>query len=327
MRRREFIAGLGGAVAWPFAARAQQAGRVRKVGILMPYPASDAEIQDRVEALRQEMRTLGWRTGENLVVDERWVGDDMGRVRAGVAELVATSPDVIVATGARVIPLLKQQTSTIPIVFVATTDPLGRGLVSSLARPGGNVTGLALSETPVTEKMLEFLTHVAPQIRRVATIFNPDNPSSPINIKFFREAAAKLRIEAVVAPIRHASEIGHVIEANGISGGGALFPSDLTILQQRDIAVAAVNSHGVPAIFADRAMVVGGGLISYSADRKHLFRLSADYVDRILKGESPGELPVQQPTKYELVVNLATARALGLSVPPMLLALADEVIE
>jgi putative ABC transport system substrate-binding protein len=326
MRRREFIAGLTGVAAWPLAARGQQAGSVRRVGIVMPYPESDAEVQDRVEAFRQELRSRGWR-GENMRFDERWLTDNMGLVRSGVADLVATKPDVIMATGARVMPVLKQQTSTIPVVFVATSDPLGRGLVSSLARPGGNMTGFALSELPVIEKMLELLKRIAPDARRVAMIFNPDNPSSPANIRSFTEAAVKLSIEPVVSPIRHPSEIERAVEASAGAGGGAVFPSDLTILQQRDVAVAAVNRYRVPAIFADRAFVVKGALIAYSADRKFLFRLSADYVDRILRGESPAELPVQQPTKYELTVNLGSARQLGLDPPPSLLVQADEVLE
>jgi putative tryptophan/tyrosine transport system substrate-binding protein len=328
MKRREFITVLVGAAAWPLAARAQQTGATRKVGILMPYPASDAEIQDRVEALRQELRVLGWRTGENLVLDERWVTDDMTRIRASAAELVAAKPDVIVATGARVIPVLKQQTSSVAIIFVATTDPVGRGLVPSLARPGGNVTGFALSELPIVEKMLEILKQIAPKVRRVTLIFNQDNPASPLNIKSFEEATAKLGIGPVIAPVRHPSDSEAAIEAMAREpDGGALFPSDLTILQQRDVVVAAAARYRLPAIYADRAMVAAGGLISYSADRKYMFRLSAGYVDRILRGESPGELPVQQPTRYELTLNLRTAQSLGLQVSPALLVQADDVIE
>jgi putative tryptophan/tyrosine transport system substrate-binding protein len=329
MRRREFVAALGGlALARASAARAQQAGRARTVGILMPYPETDAEVQDRVAAFRQELQRFGWRTGENLRVHERWATDDMGRVRAAAAELVAAKPDVILATGARVMPVLQQQTRSVPVVFVATSDPIGRGLVASLARPGGNMTGFALSELPIIEKLLDVLKQIAPGVRRVAFIYNPDNPASPRNIEAFNDTAAKFSVEPVIAPIRQPAEIERTIESMARQpNGGALFPSDLTILAQRDLAVAAAARHRLPAVYADRAMVAGGGLISFSPDRKHMFQLSAGYVDRILRGESPAELPVQQPTKYELVLNLKTAQGLGLEVSPALLFQADEVIE
>jgi putative ABC transport system substrate-binding protein len=252
----------------------------------------------------------------------------MRRVDAAVAELVAAQPDVIVATGARVMPVLKRHTSTIPVVFVATSDPVGRGLVASLARPGGNMTGFALTDNLLIEKLLDILLQTAPAVRRVAIVFNADNPGAPRNVEVFKAAAAKLGVEPVVAPVRLPEDVERVAASmTQGANGGLLFPSDLSILAMREPVVAAAARHRVPAIYADRAMVAGGGLVSFASDRKYLFRLSAEYVNRILHGESPAELPVQQPVKYELVVNLKTAQSLGLDVSPALLALADEVIE
>jgi putative ABC transport system substrate-binding protein len=294
----------------------------------MPYPETDAEVQDRVAAFRHGLQEFGWRAGENLQLDERWATDDMGRVRAATAELVAAKPDVILATGARVMPILQQQTRSIPVVFVAISDPVGRGLVTSLARPGGNMSGFALSEVPIVEKQLDFLKQIAPGIQRVALLFNPDNPFSVSNTKAFIAAAQKFAIEPVIAPVRQTNEIERAIETNAREPNAAgLFASDLTILAHRDLVAASAARHRLPAIYADRAMVAGGGLISYSADRKDLFRRSAEYVNRILRGESPAELPVQQPTKYELALNLKTAQRLGLEVSPVLLVQANEVIE
>jgi putative tryptophan/tyrosine transport system substrate-binding protein len=294
----------------------------------MPYPETDAEVQDRVAAFREALEKLGWRAGENLRFEERWATDDMARVRNAAAELVALKPDVILATGSRVLPELQQQTRSIPVVFVATSDPIGRGVVASLARPGGNMTGFALSDQPIPEKLLDLLKQLAPGIRRVSFIFNPDNPASARNREAFTEAAAKLKIEPVIAPVHRPSEIERAIETNAREpNGGLLFPSDLTILAQRELVVGTAARHRIPAVYADRAMVVGGGLVSYAPDRKDLFRRGAEYVDRILRGESPAELPVQQPTRYELTLNLKTARTLGLDVPSALLVQADEMIE
>jgi putative tryptophan/tyrosine transport system substrate-binding protein len=294
----------------------------------MPYLESDAEVQDRVAAFRQELQGRGWRVGENLQFEERWATDDMRRVRSAVTELVAAKPDAILATGARVMPVLKQQTQSIPVVFAATSDPVGRGLVASLARPGGNMTGFALRDTVFVDKLLELLKEIAPGVRRVAIIFNPDNPSSLQNVQAFQEAAARLEIASVIAPLRQPIDPERIIAEQAREPNTALlFPSDLTILGQRDRIVSAAHANRIPAIYADRAMVVGGGLISYGPDRKDLFRRSAEYVDRILRGESPADLPVQQPTSFELALNLKAAQMLGLDVPPNLLARADDVIE
>jgi putative ABC transport system substrate-binding protein len=326
MRRRDFTVAWLGGLSLTWAAWAQQPNRLRTVAIVMPYPETDAEVQDRVAAFREELRKFGWQAGENLRFDERWTTDDMGRVQAAVADLVAAKPDIILGTGARVMAVVQQQTRSIPVVFVAVSAE--RGLVASLQRPGGNITGFTLSGLPIVEKLLEMLTQIAPSVRRVALTFNLDNPNSPRNIQRFTEAAKKLGVKPVIAPVREPTEIERAVEASAQGpNGGVVFPSDLTILTHRDRVVAAVARHRVPAAYADHAMVAGGGLISFSADRKDLFRRSAQYVNRILRGESPAELPVQQPTRYELVLNLKTVQRLGLEVPPALLVQADEVIE
>jgi putative ABC transport system substrate-binding protein len=286
-------------------------------------------VQERVAAFRQELRRLGWWEGKNLSFTERWTTDNLDLIRVGVAELAAAQPDVILATGGRVMPILKQQIRSIPVVFVATNDPVGRGLVASLARPGGNMTGYALQEFSVIGKMLDLLQKIAPEIRRVALIFNPDNAfAASFYTQTFNETAGKLGFEPVIAPIRGPADIEHTLEVIGRepNKGGALFPSDITLLTHRDAIVAAAARYRVPAIYADRAMVTGGGLLSYSVDRKDLFGRSAAYVDRILRGESPAELPVQLPEKYEFVLNLKTAQQLGLEPSPTLLFL-SEVIE
>jgi putative ABC transport system substrate-binding protein len=294
----------------------------------MPYPETDAAMQERVAVFRQELRKFGWRTGENLRFDERWTTDNMERIRAAVAELVASMPDVILAVGGRVVPIVHEQTRSIPVVFLGTSDPVWRGLVASLARPGGNITGFALSEIPNVQKLLDILKEVAPHVRRVALLYNPDNPVTPQNIQVFNEVAASLGFEPVLAPVRQPTDTERAIEAHAQGpNGGLVLPSDLTLLAQRDLIVTAAARHRLPAVYADRAIVAVGGLISYSADRKDQFLRSAEYVNRILRGQKPAELPVQRPTKYELVINLKTAQSLGLEVPPALLAQADEVIE
>jgi putative ABC transport system substrate-binding protein len=334
MRRRDFIILLGGAaVVQPLAARAQQRMGLRRIGILMPYPESDAEVQARVRAFRDELRKLGWVDGDNLTFDVRWATDSLERVRAQAAELVAFNSDVILTTGSRVVPLVQQQTRSIPIVFVGTSDPVGQGLVASLARPGGNTTGFSLSEfagptSPIIGKMLEILKEIAPDIARVALMFNAANPATAFHSRSFQAATATMGIQPTIIPIQRPAEIESAIAAfAGEPNGGMLFPSDLTLLAHRELVTGLVTRHRLPAIFADRVIVASGGLISYSADRTDMFRRAASYVDRILRGEKPGDLPVQQPTRYELVINVKAAQALGLAVPPALMIRADEVIE
>jgi putative ABC transport system substrate-binding protein len=329
IRRREFITLLGGAAAaWPLAARAQQPEQVRKLGMLMPYHEHDADIRARVAVFRQELRKLGWTEGSNLRIDERWSADDMGRIRDYAAELVNLNPDVILVTGRRAVPLVQQQTRSIPVVFVGISDPVASGLVASLARPGGNLTGFSQIEFSLIEKLVEGLRELAPGIARLALISNPDNPATIFYARSFEAAATSLAIRPVIFPVHEPAEIERAIETFAReANGGVVFPPDLTILIHRKLVVSLAAKYRLPAVYTNRAYVADGGLMSYGVEVLDLYRRAASYVDRILRGEKPSELPVQQPTKYELVINLKTAKALGLDVPPMLLARADEVIE
>ncbi|HJS31871.1 MAG TPA: ABC transporter substrate-binding protein [Alphaproteobacteria bacterium] len=328
MRRRAFNTILGGMAAWPLAARAQQPDRMRSVGVLMPYPESDPEIQSRVAAFRDELRKLGWSDGENLRIHERWATDNLDRVQAYATELLKLEPDAILITGGRVVRVMQQRTRSIPTVFVGVTDPLGQGMVASLARPGGNMTGISSPEYSVVAKLLEILKQIAPGTLRAALVFNPENPSGIFYRRYFEAAAQALAIEPAVMLIRQPIEFERAIEAFAQEPrGGLIFPSDLTILAHRRMVTALASRYQVPAIYSDRTMARSGGLVSYSADRTEMFRRGASYVDRILRGENPGDLPVQQPERYELVVNLTAAKAIGIRVPPDLFARADEVIE
>jgi putative ABC transport system substrate-binding protein len=329
MKRREFIAALGGAsVTLPITARAQQAPRLRRVGILMPFPPGDTEWQSRVGALRQGLQRLGWTRGGNIEFDERWTTDNMDLVRSNAANLVELKPDVIVAIGGRVVPALMQLTRTVPIVLPGAVDAVGEGFIESLARPGGNVTGFSIMEFSVFGKILDTLKQIAPATSRVAMIYNPDNPSTVTFRRLFESFALPLSVQPIIAPIHGIADIERAIEALAEQpNGGVFFPPDFTTIALRDQVTAIVARLRVPAIFADRIFVTSGGLVSYDADRTDTFRRAASYVDRILRGEKPGDLPFQQPTKYQLTINLKTAKALGLDVPVQLLALADEVIE
>jgi putative ABC transport system substrate-binding protein len=328
MKRREFITVLGGAATWPLAPRAQQGERMRRVGILMPYAASDTEIQTHLRAFRQELQKLGWTEGGNIRFDEHWTGDDMDLVRANAANLLELKPDVIFALGGRVIPVLMMKTSAVPIVFPSGGDPVGTGWVKSLARPGGNVTGFSTFEFSVVGKMMEILLQIAPSTSRVAFIYNPDNPNAAFYARSFERFAAPLAIKPIMAPIHGIAEIERALENLVTAPNGGVFSApDITITALRDPVVALVARHRLPAIYPDHIFIKSGGLMSYAADRVDLFRRAASYVDRILRGEKPADLPVQQPTKYQLHINLKTAKALGLQVPPALLARADEVIE
>jgi len=327
MKRRDFISLVGGAAAWPLAARAQQADRIRRVGILMPYAVTDTEIQTRVRALRQELQKRGWTEGGNVQFDEHWTTDDRDLIQAHAADLLASKPDVVVAIG-RVIPVLMNMTGSIPIVFPGSGDPVGTGLVKSLARPGGNVTGFSLLEFSIIGKMMEMLKQIAPGTSRVAMVYNHDNHAAAFYARSFEGFAAPLGIVPIRAPIHGMAELERAIEMLVETQNGAvLFATDLTVTVLRDQVVALMARHRLPAIYSDSVLVKSGGLISYAADRVDLYRHAGSYVDRILRGENPAELPVQQPTKYELVINLKTARAAGLDVPQILLARADEVIE
>jgi putative ABC transport system substrate-binding protein len=326
MRRRQFITLVGGAAAaWPLTARGQQGERVRRVGIVMPYVRGDSEFEARARAFRDELARLGW---SNVQFDERWTTDNVDRVRAEAANLLASNPDVVIALGGRVIPVLLELSRSVPIVIPGVSDPVGVGWAESLARPGGNITGFTFLELSMFGKLLETLKQLAPAIARVGFIYNPDNPNTAIFSRQLRDAATTLGLQAVDAPVHGLADIERAIAT--LAGGahsGVLFPPDLTISALRERVVRLVAEHQLPAVYSDPVFVKIGGLAFYGADRTDLFRRAAGYVGRILRGDKPGELPFQQPTKFQLVINLKTAKALGLEVPPMLLARADEVIE
>jgi putative tryptophan/tyrosine transport system substrate-binding protein len=326
--RREFISVLGGAAAWPFVARAQAADRMRRIGILMPYLPSDTQWQSRVGALRQELDQLHWTRGVNIEFDERWTTDNMDLIRANAANLVELKPDVIVAVGGRVIPILMQMTRSVPIVIPGASDPVGARYVENLARPGGNVTGFGLFDFSVIGKTLGVLKQIAPTTSRVVLIYNSDNPNTILYRRVFEEAAGPLSVEPIITPIHSIADIERAIGALAEQpNGGVFFAPDVTNNALRDQIIPIVARLHVPAIYMDRIFVISGGLVSYDVDRIDMFRHAASYVDRILRGENPGDLPFQQPTKYQLTINLRTAKALGLEVPLSLQQRADEVIE
>jgi ABC-type uncharacterized transport system substrate-binding protein len=327
--RREFITLLGGAAAaWPLAAGAQQPERMRRVAILMAYRPSDPEMQARVQALQQELRRLGWTKGVNVQFDERWTADEMELIRANATNLVELNPDVIVTSGGRVVPIFIQLTRTIPIIIPGVGDPVRLGWVENLARPGGNISGFTFYEPSVLGKMLEILKQLAPTTSRIALIYNPDNAASAYSLRLTEEFARSLRIEPVLAPFHGIAELEGTLDLFASKGKGGIFSvPDLTVWQLRVQIAKLAARYRLPAIYTDRIMVKSGGLVSYDADRIEIFRRAASYVDRVLRGEKPADLPVQQPTKYQLTINLKAAKALGLDVPQMLLAGADEVIE
>jgi putative tryptophan/tyrosine transport system substrate-binding protein len=331
-KRREFITLLGGAVAaspmlWPLAARAQRP--MRRIAVLMTNVEDDPEGRARAAALRQGLQELGWTEGQNLRIDWRWSGGDVGRIRGYVAELAAHAPDLIVANGAVNLAALKPVIRSVPIVFVVVNDPVGQGFIASLARPGGNITGFTFVEYSMFGKSLELLKQVAPGAVRVGFLFNPD--TAPYYDRFLPAFETHARHDAVaVIPARVRTEAdidAAVAKLATAPGGGLIVPSDTYTLVHRAVIVKATARHRIPTIYFYRQLVKEGGLISYGPETADIFRRSASYVDRILKGANPGDLPAQAPAKFELAVNVNTARTLGLDVPPNLLALADEVIE
>jgi putative ABC transport system substrate-binding protein len=329
MKRREFITLLGGAVAGgPLAARAQQGERVRRVGVLTNLAQTDSEGRARDEAFVHGLRQLGWTEGDNLRIDRRWTAGDAERARQYATELVALAPDVIVTTGsAGLIPLL-QVTRTIPIVFTVVPDPVGAGFVDSLARPGGNATGFVQFEFGLTGKWLELLKEVAPDITRVAVLREPGLTAAIAQFAALQAVAPSLRVDLVPLNFRDQGDIERTVAAFvRSSNDGMIVTSGPLAAVHREVIIATAARHKLPAVYVSRFTALDGGLISYGPDFRDQYRRAAGYVDRILKGEKPGDLPVQAPTKYELVVNLKTAKALGLEVPPTLLARADEVIE
>ena len=327
MRRREFILLFSGVASWPLAARAQQPGRVRRIGIVMPYATGDAE-NELVVAFKQELAKLGWVDGRNVQFAERWTTDNMDVVRAEAASLMASNPDVVIATGGRVVPILTQLSSSIPIVLPGGSDPVRMGYAKTLARPGGNITGFALLELSMLGKSIEILKQIAPAMARVALIYNPDNPNSVIYRQVAEEASGRIGIEPIASPIHGFSDIdGAVASLAANPNSGIYFLPDVSTLALRKEVVDLTARHRLPAIYWDISFVRLGGLAFYGADRIDLFRRSAVYVDRILRGEKAADLPFQQPTKYQLIINLKTAKALGLTIPEAFLQTADEVIE
>jgi putative ABC transport system substrate-binding protein len=328
MRRREFIAGIGVTATWPLVARAQQPERVRRIGVLVGASADGMDAQTRQAAFLQGLRQLGWTDGRNVRIDTRWGAANADDIRKYAAELVALAPDVILAAGNAPVERLLQASRTVPIVFAIVLDPVGSGFVDSLSQPGGNATGFMQFEYGLTAKWLELLKQVAPGVTRAAVLRDSAVASGIGQFAVIQSVAPSVGVE--VSPIngRDASGIEHAIAAFArTSNGGLIVTSSALAGVHRDLIIALAARHKLPAVYSNRASVTGGGLISYGADLDDQYRRAAGYVDRILRGEKPANLPVQAPTKYELVVNLKTAKALGLELPAALVARADEVIE
>jgi putative tryptophan/tyrosine transport system substrate-binding protein len=328
IRRREFIAGLGLAAVWPPVGRAQQPDRMRRVGCLHGFAGDDPVAQARVAVFREGLAQLGW-TERNVRIEERFAGGDADQMQAYAAELVGSAPDVIVANSTPVVAALKQATRTIPIVFFIVNDPAGQGFVDSLGHPGGNITGFSFVEFPMLGKWLEMLKEIAPSVKRTALVFNPQTaPYYPAFVRDFKGAAPTPAPELSAMPVRDEAEIEAVVSAFAREpGGGLIVAPDPFISTHRAMVIALAERHRLPALYGARHFVRDGGLISYGPDTLDIVHRSALYVDRVLKGERPGELPVQAPAKYELLINLKTARGLGLTVPTALRVRANEVIE
>ena len=328
MRRREFTTLLGGAAAWSLAARAQQGERMRHVGVLINLTADDPEASARVTAFAQGLQQLGWVDGRNLRIDTRWGAGDADSFRRYAAELVTLAPEVILASGFPSAAALQQVTSSVPVVFVLVIDPVGAGFIESLARPGGNFTGFALQEFNTSGKWLELLKEIAPHVTRAAVVRDAALTLGTAQFSAIQAIAPSLGVEVSPIGVRDVPEIERAITAFARSANGGLIVTASSLAAvHRKLIMALATRHKLPAVYYTRYWVKEGGLISYAADFLSQFRTAAGYVDRILKGEKPADLPVQAPTKYELAINLKTAKALGLEIPPSLLALADEVIE
>jgi putative ABC transport system substrate-binding protein len=328
MRRRGFLGVLGGAVAaWPLAARAQQRERMRRIGVLMPL-GNDPEGKARVAALLETLQQLGWVEGRNVHIDYRSAGTHHDEIRKHAAELVALAPDVILGGGGQVMPALRDATRSIPIVFTQTPDPVGAGFVTSLSRPGGNITGFTNFEYGVSGKWLELLKQIAPRVTRAAVIRDPLNPAGLGQWGAIQAVASPLGVELSPIDVRDPGEIERSVAAFASGANSGLIASSSGFaISHRDLIIRLAAQYQLPAVYPFRVYAAGGGLISYGPNTIEPYRRAAAYLDRILKGEKPADLPVQAPTKYELVINLKTAKALGLTVPPTLLARADEVIE
>jgi putative ABC transport system substrate-binding protein len=327
MNRRGFLAGLGGAAAWPLVARGQQGTRMRRIGVLMNFAASDPEGRARYAAFLQGLQQLGWTDGSNLRIDTRWGTNDADR-RKYAAELVALAPDVILASTTVAMGALQNATSTVPIVFSNVADPVGAGFVNSYEQPGGNVTGFMPFEYGISGKWLELLKEIAPHVTRAAVFRDPTSAAGIGQFAAIRSLAQSMGVELIPVGARDAQEVEHTLATFLHSPNGGLIVTASSVgLAESDLFVTFAARHRLPAVYPYRYFVTGGGLISYGPDSVGGYRQAAGYVDRILKGEKPGNLPVQAPTKYDLVINLKTAKALGLDIPPTLVARADEVIE
>jgi putative tryptophan/tyrosine transport system substrate-binding protein len=329
MKRREFMTLLGGAAAtWPLAARAQQPERMRRIGVLMGAVESDPARQSQLAAFRGALAKLGWREGSNLGIEVRWGGDPELCARYA-AELVALAPEVILSDASPPLEALQRQTRTIPIVFVTVADPVGQGFVASLAHPGGNTTGFSVFDAPMAGKWLEMLTQITPPVTRVAMLFNPaTTPYANLLFRAMEEAAPSFAIAVRAAPVNSDSEVDAMMAALAREGrGGVLVLTSIFTVTNRDAIIALAARHRLPAVYAYAFFAEAGGLMSYGVDVADVHRRAADYVNRILKGDKPGDLPVQTPIKFNLVINLKTAKALDITIAPSLLATADEVIE
>jgi putative ABC transport system substrate-binding protein len=332
MRRREFISLVGAVAAWPLtvhAATAQPSEGIRRVAMLSGFAATDPEAQARLLALRQGLKELGWSEQRNLSIDSRWSTGERDQMRTFAKELIDLKPDLIVGMTTPAVAALVQETQTIPILFVNIVDPLGRGLISNMARPGGNVTGFLNFEFSMGGKWLELLKQMVPDVKRVALLFNPDTaPYAGSFMRVAEAAAPSFGVEPIAAGVRDEGELERAVaDCAAKPAGGLIVLPDAFTTNHRELIVALAARHRLPAVYPLRVFAVSGGLVSNGGDPIDIFHRAASYVDRILKGAHPGDLPVQAPSKFELVINLKTANALGLSVPPMLLARADEVIE
>ena len=328
MRRREFVTLLGGAAAWPLAARAQQGERVLRLGIITGAAAEESETKARITAFLQELKHLGWDEGRNVRIEMRAGAGNAGAARKYAAELVAFAPDAILAVGGTTVPPLLEATHTVPIVFTITSDPVGNGLVDSLARPGGNATGFMTFEYGLSGKWLELLKEIAPSVTRAAVLRDPAIPAGAGQLAVIQILAPPLRLDVSAINVRDAREIERAVAAFArLANGGLVVTTSPGAVIHRDLIVALADRYKLPAVYWDPSAVSNGGLISYGPDLINQHRQAASYIDRVLKGEKPADLPVQAPNKYELAINLKTAKALGLIVSPALLARADRVIE
>jgi len=328
MRRRSFIHGIAVCAAWPFAASAQQPERVRRIGVLMPTAAEDRDGQDRISALLQGLQQWGWMVGRNIRMEYRWDTGSADAIRKGAADLVGLAPDVIVANGSVAMGPLMQLTRTLPIVFATVADPVGQGYVNSLSRPGGNATGFVLYEFGLAGKWLELLKEMAPQTTRVAILRDASLSAGVAQFAAIQSVAPSLGVELTAINVQEKDEIERALmQFARAPNGGLIVTGGSQAVAYREVIAALATRYKLPAVYFRRLMVESGGLVSYGPDLLDQYRLAAGYVDRILKGEKPADLPVHAPTKYELVINRKTAKALGLEVPATLLARADEVIE